>query len=110
VDANDEAGAEARLLKSIALDPAFADAHYHLGVLYQKHNEATKAVREFEAAVKIRNDLKAAHYRLSALYRAQGFAEKDGRELEIFWALPGCERGAATIELYARISALVPPP
>jgi tetratricopeptide (TPR) repeat protein len=88
VDGEDDTGAEARLLKSIALDPQFAEAHFQLGVLYQKHDEATKAVRELEAAVKLRHGLKAAHYRLATLYKAQGFAERARRELEIFRALP----------------------
>jgi tetratricopeptide (TPR) repeat protein len=88
LDADDEAGAEARLLKAVALDPSFAEAHFQLGVLYQKRDEATKAVRELEAAVQLRHGLKAAHYRLAALYNAQGLTERAQRELEIFRALP----------------------
>jgi tetratricopeptide (TPR) repeat protein len=88
LDADDEAGAEARLLKAVALDPSFAEAHFQLGVLYQKRDEATKAVRELEAAVQLRHGLKAAHYRLAALYNAQGLTERAQRELKIFRALP----------------------
>jgi tetratricopeptide (TPR) repeat protein len=88
VDAGDDAGAEARLLKAVALNSRFAEAHFQLGVLYQRRDEAAKAVRELEAAVKLHHGLKAAHYRLATLYKAQGLPEKAQRELEIFRALP----------------------
>ena len=79
---------EALLSKSIALDPSFADAHSQLGVFYQEQDQPAKAIREFEAAVKLRPGLKSAHYRLAGLYEAQGLRERARRELEIFRSLP----------------------
>lgn len=86
--AGNDAAIEALLLKAIALDSRFAEAHFQLGVFYQQKAEPIKAIREFQAAVKLRPGLKAAHYRLAGLYQGEGLRERAQRELEIFRSLP----------------------
>jgi tetratricopeptide (TPR) repeat protein len=80
---NDPEGkVESLLKKAVALRPAFADAHFQLGLLYSDQRQTANAVREFEEAIRLRPDLKAAHYRLAQLYAEQGKAELSRREFQ----------------------------
>jgi len=85
---NEAGEVEARLRKAVTLDPAMADAHYQLGLLYQDEKQADKAIREFEIVIKIRPAFKPAHYHLARLYAAEGRQELAGKEFQIMRTLP----------------------
>jgi tetratricopeptide (TPR) repeat protein len=72
--------AETLLREAVAEDPKFAEAHYHLGLIYQQKKLDTKAAREFESAVRLKPDLKSAHYRLAQIYAKEGRAAKARQE------------------------------
>lgn len=61
-----------KLLESaVAFDPAFADAHLQLGILYAGKREWQQAIAQYRQAIRSQPDLADAHYRLGeALVRA----------------------------------------
>jgi tetratricopeptide (TPR) repeat protein len=59
---------EALLKRAIAAAPAFYEAHYELGILYQDQQKYPEAIRELNQAVALRPDFNRAHYRLFLLY------------------------------------------
>jgi tetratricopeptide (TPR) repeat protein len=59
---------EALLKRAIAAAPAFYDAHYELGILYQDQQKYPDAIRELNQTVALRPDFNRAHYRLFLLY------------------------------------------
>ena len=66
VDRNGEA--ESALVKAVNLDDKHADAHYRLGLLYEKKGEPIKAATSYGASV-VSNPLKPfAYYNLGDLY------------------------------------------
>jgi tetratricopeptide (TPR) repeat protein len=82
-----DSDAKRLLIKAVAIDPQFADAHYELGVLYQDEGAVEKAILEYETAVRLRPGLKPAHYRLGRLYADRGQAELARREFQIVRSL-----------------------
>jgi len=59
---------EALLKRAIAAAPAFYEAHYEIGILYQDQQKYPDAIRELNQAVALRPDFNRAHYRLFLLY------------------------------------------
>jgi len=59
---------EALLKRAIAAAPAFYEAHYELGILYQDQKKYEDAIRELNQTVALRPDFNRAHYRLFLLY------------------------------------------
>ena len=59
---------EALLKRAIGAAPAFYEAHYELGILYQHQQKYPDAIRELNQAVALRPDFNRAHYRLFLLY------------------------------------------
>jgi tetratricopeptide (TPR) repeat protein len=59
---------EALLKRAIAAAPAFYEAHYELGILYQDEQKYPEAIRELNQTVALRPDFNRAHYRLFLLY------------------------------------------
>jgi tetratricopeptide (TPR) repeat protein len=59
---------EALLKRAIAAAPAFYEAHYELGILYQDQQKYQDAIRELNQTVALRPDFNRAHYRLFLLY------------------------------------------
>lgn len=59
---------EALLKRAIAAAPAFYEAHYELGILYQDQQKYPDAIRELNQTVALRPDFNRAHYRLFLLY------------------------------------------
>jgi tetratricopeptide (TPR) repeat protein len=78
---------EALLHKALALRPAFADAHFQLGLLYSDEKRTVRAVREFEETIRLRPDWKAAHYHLAKLYAEEGKMALSHREFRVFRSL-----------------------
>ncbi|HZT35741.1 MAG TPA: tetratricopeptide repeat protein [Nitrososphaera sp.] len=79
--------AKALLLKSVTEDPAFAEAHYQLGLLDESDGLSATAIHEYEAAVRIRPDLAQARYHLARLYEKNGQPELARKEFRAFEAL-----------------------
>jgi tetratricopeptide (TPR) repeat protein len=75
---------EALLKQAIQLDPNLAKAHLLLAEIYARRNDYEDAVPEFEAAVRLAQDMSEAHYRLALAYKHIGRPEQAAREMEIF--------------------------
>ncbi len=53
-------------------DPSQANAHYHLGIAYNRTGKANKAIRAFQRAIKLDKNLADAHYQLGITYQQIG--------------------------------------
>jgi tetratricopeptide (TPR) repeat protein len=76
--------AETRFRESLACDPRFALAHYHLGLTLEKRGRATEAVAELEEAARLDPAAPEAQYALARVYRRDGDGEKADRALQRF--------------------------
>jgi tetratricopeptide (TPR) repeat protein len=76
--------AETRFRESLACDPGFALAHYHLGLVLEKKGPATEAVAELEEAAWLDPASAEAQYALARVYRRGGDGEKADRALRRF--------------------------
>ena len=72
------------LRESLRFDPDFAQAHYQLGVLLEKHNETSLAVTELNRAAALDRSDPQPHYVLARVYRRAGNQEQAKQELQIF--------------------------
>lgn len=61
-----------RQLEISTANPHDADAHYQLGLIYQKRRQLSEAAARFEQAVKIDPSMADAHYQLGLIARQQG--------------------------------------
>ncbi len=59
-------------LEIAATNPHDADAHYQLGLIYQKRRQYTEAIARFERALQIDPEEADAHYQLGRIAREQG--------------------------------------
>ena len=75
--------AEGLLDKTLQLNPAIADAHLQLGIIYSARKDFPKAIGAFEKAIKIDPRMEAAHYRLAEAYARTGENLKAQKEFEI---------------------------
>jgi tetratricopeptide (TPR) repeat protein len=82
-----QADAEMLLLRAVKLNPAYADAHYELGLLYEDRKQDAKAIHEYQLAAKLRSDLSKAHYHLGRLYQKNGQPALAQKEFDAFEAL-----------------------
>ena len=81
--------AEIHLLRAVQLNPAYADAHFELGLLYEDEKQDAKAIQQYQLATRLRSDLSKAHYRLGRLYQKSGqpaLAEKEFHAFETLQA------------------------
>jgi tetratricopeptide (TPR) repeat protein len=85
--AGSQSEAENFLLRAVKLNPAHADAHYELGLLYEDEKQDTKAIYEYQLATRLRSDLSKAHYHLGRLYQKNGQPALAQKELDAFEAL-----------------------
>jgi tetratricopeptide (TPR) repeat protein len=83
--------AQPLLRESVRLNPNFAQAHYQLGVLMEKHNEVTPAVEELNRAAVLDEADPQPHYVLARVYKRAGNEELSKRELQIFQDLKSKE-------------------
>ena len=82
-----QAEAETHLVRAVKLNPAYTEAHYELGLLYEDGGQDAKAVQEFQLAIKTRSDFSKAHYHLGRLYQQHGQPALAQKELDAFEAL-----------------------
>jgi len=75
------------LKKSIALDPALAEAHLQLGNLYSEQSKYVDAIPEYQRAVQLNSDLADAHYRLGQAYVRTGDKERAQEQIQIYQEL-----------------------
>jgi predicted Zn-dependent protease len=83
--------AETLLKKAIQLDPAFAEAHLQLGILYAAKGQYAKSIAEYRASIRLDPGRAKAHYRLArALMRIGKRAEAE-KEFQTFERLHALE-------------------
>ena len=82
-----QAKAEAHLLRAVQLNPAYAEAHFELGLLYEDEKLDANAIQEYQLATRLRSDLSKAHYRLGRLYQKNGQQVLAQKEFDAFEAL-----------------------
>jgi tetratricopeptide (TPR) repeat protein len=83
-DSTDAAQLERLLKRAIQLDPNLAKAHLQLADIYAQRNDDADALPEYEAAVRLAQDLGEAHYRLAMAYKRVGKTDQSAREMQIF--------------------------
>jgi tetratricopeptide (TPR) repeat protein len=74
-------------LEIATTNPRDADAHYQLGLIYQKRRQYAEAVSRFQRAVEIDPTEADAHYQLGCIAREQGRCEDAIRHLKAAAAL-----------------------
>lgn len=70
--------------ESLALDPDYALAHYHMGGIFEQTHNYEAARRELERAVSLEPGLVEAYYRLARVYRRLGDVRKAHQALATF--------------------------
>ena len=80
------ADAETFLLRAVKLNPAYADAHYELGLLYEDRKQDAKAIHEYQLATKLRFDLSKAPCHPGRLYQKDGQPALAQKEFDAFEA------------------------
>jgi len=81
---NDQTELAQKLLTSaLAVDPAFAEAHYQMGLLKQNRGDWAGSVPSLEKAISLKPDLAPAHYRLALAYWRTGRKQEGQAEMEL---------------------------
>jgi tetratricopeptide (TPR) repeat protein len=75
---------EALLKRALLLDPGLPDAHFQLGVLYERKEDYQAAAQELEKELSMSPSLKEAHYRLAIAYRHTGHMDLSAKEMQRF--------------------------
>jgi tetratricopeptide (TPR) repeat protein len=75
---------ESELKKAVSLDPGFADAHFRLGVLYDREKMIPLALAQYQAAIGLQPDFTQAHYRLAQDYLRAGDRARATSEFGIY--------------------------
>jgi tetratricopeptide (TPR) repeat protein len=78
---------ESLLKKSIALDPALADAHLQLGNLYSDQTKYADSIPEYARALELNPDLADAHYRLGQAYVRTGAKDRAQEQFQVYQRL-----------------------
>jgi tetratricopeptide (TPR) repeat protein len=76
------AEAESRMKRASLLDPKLTEAHFQLGIMYQKQHKNKEAISEFLIAIQQEPSMKAAHYHLAQLYGLTGQAQLARQEYD----------------------------
>ncbi len=75
---------ESFLSNAIRLDPKFAAAYLHLGILHSEQRENVRAIADYQQAILADPQMEEAHYRLAQAYRQAGDTAKAAAELQIY--------------------------
>ena len=86
-----EAKAEGLLKSAVARDDTLADAHYELGELALRRDQAAKAVPHLRKAAKLAPASARIHFALSRAYRQLGRREEAAQEASLYDKLKGEE-------------------
>jgi len=81
-DTGDLASAIADANAALAVDPLLAQAHYILGIIHLRQEDAHRATSEFKRTIYVDRDFVLAHFNLANIYRAQGDFDDACREYE----------------------------
>lgn len=76
--------AQSQLEKAVAIRPDNADAHLHLGLIYDYEKATKQAIEEFREAIRTNPRLAAPHYRLALDYRRVGEQAKAIHEMTVY--------------------------
>jgi tetratricopeptide (TPR) repeat protein len=75
---------ESLLKKSVALNPALAEAHLQLGNVYSDQNQHAQAIPEYLQALKLNPDLADAYYRLGQAYVRTGEKDRAQEQFQVY--------------------------
>lgn len=78
---------ESLLRKAVATDPKLAEAYLQLGNLQSDQGKYTEAIPQYQAALKLNDDLADAHYRLGQAYARTGQKELAQAQIEVYQRL-----------------------
>lgn len=101
-----------QLLEASKAKPGDWEAHWRLGLLYEKKERLIEAAVSFESAVRARPDHADSHYRLGTIYRAQDRLEEALAQFSLALQLEpehaGARSQAAELGSVRRDAALKP--
>jgi tetratricopeptide (TPR) repeat protein len=83
--------AETLLKKAIQLNPAFAEAHLQLGILYAAKGQYAKSITEYRASIRLDPGRAKAHYRLARALMHIGKRAAAEKEFQTFKRLHALE-------------------
>jgi tetratricopeptide (TPR) repeat protein len=78
---------ESLLKASLAIDPAFAEAHLQLGNLRSDQKKYSEAIPEYVKALELNPDLADAHYRLAQAYVRTGEKDRAQAQFQVYQKL-----------------------
>jgi tetratricopeptide (TPR) repeat protein len=78
---------ESLLKTSLALDPAFADAHLQLGNLWSDQKKYPESIPEYAKSLELNPDLADAHYRLAQAYVRTGEKDRAQEQFHVYQKL-----------------------
>jgi chemotaxis protein methyltransferase CheR len=81
-DAGDLPGAIADANAALSVNPLLSTAHYILGIIHLRQEDANRATSEFKRTIYVDTDFVLAHFNLANIYRAQGDFNDACREYE----------------------------
>ena len=87
LDPENEKNAENLLERSVKINPAFADAHFELGLLYEDEKQDAKAIREYSTVINLEPGRSKFHYRLAGVYQRDGNSQLAAAEYRKFQVL-----------------------
>jgi len=71
--------------KAIALNPKYAEAHYNLGVAFQKTHQPDNAIKHYKEAINVKHEYPAAHNNLGLISLELGHTDSAIKSFE--WAI-----------------------
>jgi tetratricopeptide (TPR) repeat protein len=75
---------ESLLERAVKIDPAFADAHFQLGIFYAQQRRYPEAIEQYQRAIQLQPTLADAHYRLGEALARTGKKEQAQQQFRIF--------------------------
>jgi len=75
-----------KLKKAVALNPAFADAHYELGKAQAEAGQPAEAIPELKRSLELKPGLAQSHYQLGLIYKKLGDQTQSAEQFRLFQA------------------------